>query len=619
MNKLIIHISDLHVSDQSSTFGPANNDTYFTLNEAENINYTKHFLDKIQLVSTNEQDRYLVVTGDFTNIAEKDEFSAAIKIVRMIMNELAIDKDKILLIPGDHEIHRDSIKDALRDKLSPEDIQKIKFSNFNELYKDLKEVDFPTEKLIFDHIVIGDIVLLAVNSNYLVNQIGGKGYLPTKEFEDELKHFKTKFPTQELIICLHHNLEGEHEISAHGQWEATNKMHLVTIFERYNIKCILNGNEHTPNSKRLAGRDDMIISDAGPISCKTKPDASFKIYEIEDAGNSLCLRNRVFGLRSVKGHSEGNFGNWVEYNSGEIENTESARFELRKQPEVVISAPQDTIPGGQLEDAPLEQITVVIPKVHLGEEQEDIMENIPFSPLHIVYENDLVQNDLYGIIRDKKLFHQGHFHWSKTSRAHNWIDTTRLLENKDDLLFVNKAVIDVLERMNLIEGTDLIIGLGYEGNMIASKASVRYTIPYTYLPYSYRWDDYNEFENKLHFENDDKEYKQVILITDVVNDGRTIRKLVGKDDREKKFFDNVDKIIVVSLFYTGQEELNYDILNYNKLSLKGKEGDEIVNNIEYYSVQQLKIEKCPYGENYKTECFILRDNLHCVHKFYTEK
>ncbi|MFC5873185.1 hypothetical protein ACFP3I_11370 [Chryseobacterium arachidis] len=226
---------------------------------------------------------------------------------------------------------------------------------------------------------------------------------------------------------------------------------------------------------------------------------------------------------------------------------------------------------------------------------------------------------MYSIIKEKKLFHQGHFHWSETSRAHNWIDIARLLENKEDLYFAQNAIIDVLEKMNLIEGTDLIIGLGYEGNMIASKASIKLPVPYTYMPYSYRWLDHNKFENELHYDNEDKKYKKVILITDVVNDGRTIRRLVGREDRKKEFFDNVEKIAVVSLFYTGHQELNNDILNYNSLPKDLKDGDEEVNNIEFYTVQQLKIEKCPYGDDYKTECFILRDNLHCVHKFYTEE
>lgn len=644
MNKIIIHISDLHVSDQRGKLGPVNTNTYYTLDETENLNYTNQFLDKVKGIP--QQDRYLVITGDFSNIAEKLEFSEATKIVKNIMTQLGINKDKVLLIPGDHEIHRDSIKDAIRDDIPEDEYQKIKFANFNALYYEIKEDNFPWDKLIFDHIEIGDLILLGVNSNYQVDQTGGNGFLPTKEFEIELASIRERYPKQELILCLHHNLEGEHELKSYGQWDARNKLHLITIFTRYNIKCILNGNEHTPNSKYLGVNKDIIISDAGPISSKITPAPSFKIYEIEDSGSSLALLNRVFGLRTVNGQSEGNYGNWVEYRNEEIKNSEIERFVFRNQAEIVIEEPENSIPGGQTVVASEEETTLVtdensgvikenstddVEKVEeekeikeenseKPEEAEEEPETVVTSPSPtIVYENDLYQGTLYGIIRDKKLFHQGHFHWSETSRAHNWIDTTRLLEDKDDLHFVNKAIIDVLETMNLIENTDLIIGLGYEGNMIASKASLKYNLPYTYLPYSYRWDDYNEFENRLHFENEEKEFKQVILITDVVNDGRTIRKLVGKENREKKFFDNVEKIIVVSLFYTGHENLNNDILNYDRLSEDRQKGDEVVNNIEYYTVQQLKIEKCPYGENYKSECFILRDNLHCIHKFYTEK
>lgn len=32
MNDIIIHISDLHISDQSKKFGPANTDTFFKYN-----------------------------------------------------------------------------------------------------------------------------------------------------------------------------------------------------------------------------------------------------------------------------------------------------------------------------------------------------------------------------------------------------------------------------------------------------------------------------------------------------------------------------------------------------------------------------------------------------------
>ncbi|MCS4168512.1 metallophosphoesterase [Sphingobacterium sp. BIGb0116] len=623
MNDLILHFSDLHVSDQKGVISKAYTDTYLTLDEDKNANYINHILDKIKELSFKK--RFLVITGDISNIAESREFDAAEKIIRLIMDELNIDPKQILLIPGDHDIHRHTVTAYYIEDKHISEIQKVKYNNFNKLYYAIKGEHFDSERLIFDHFIVDEMVFLAVNTNFNIMNQGGTGYLPTGQFETELKKFKEAYPRHELILCLHHNLEGEYEVSCHGQWDPENKKDLVTIFERHNIKCILNGNEHTPNSKYLAGREEIITSDAGPISAKTSISASFKIYEIDQTLGSLNMINRVFGLHSVKGQREGNYGNWIEIPADGIKNTDFKNFLLRKPPVASEVGPTDFLPDDEPDSLPALNVS---PSQKIAkqdvQESEQLVEEIKI--LHsqaqtpkIIYEESLVQKKLYSIIKEKKLFHQGHFHWSETSRAHNWIDIARLLENKEDLYFAQNAIIDVLEKMNLIEGTDLIIGLGYEGNMIASKTSIKLPVPYTYMPYSYRWLDHNKFENDLHYDNEDKKYKKVILITDVVNDGRTIRRLVGREDRKKEFFDNVEKIVVVSLFYTGHQELNNDILNYNSLPEDLKDGDEEVNNIEFYTVQQLKIEKCPYGDDYKTECFILRDNLHCVHKFYTEE
>jgi len=57
-----------------------------------------------------------------------------------------------------------------------------------------------------------------------------------------------------------------------------------------------------------------------------------------------------------------------------------------------------------------------------------------------------------------------------------------------------------------------------------------------------------------------------------------------------------------------EEIPNYDI-----------ENDEVVNNIEFYTVKSLKVEKCPYGKDFRTECFIYKDDLSCVKLFYDER
>ncbi len=90
------------------------------------------------------------------------------------------------------------------------------------------------------------------------------------------------------------------------------------------------------------------------------------------------------------------------------------------------------------------------------------------------------------------------------------------------------AIIDVVDRFNLADNASLIIGLGYGGNIIFGKASItqlNIISPYTSLPYSYRYNDHHDYEKKLNFDNGAGDFKKVIIISDVVNDGRTIRKL----------------------------------------------------------------------------------------------
>lgn len=108
-----------------------------------------------------------------------------------------------------------------------------------------------------------------------------------------------------------------------------------------------------------------------------------------------------------------------------------------------------------------------------------------------------------------------------------------------------------------------------------------------------------------------------------MNDGRTIRKLIKKENREKKFFENIEKINVVSIFYSGERPLNVDVLNTKDKKFSDDydwENDyPDVDNIDYYTVAKLKVEKCPCSNaEYKEACLIYKDKLDCVHLFYDE-
>lgn len=605
-NNIIIHISDLHITDSSGRFGQVYENTYLRAGDNKNdllYSFTDSIITKIKEYSCDK--RFLIITGDITNIAEEAEFDTAIIVLSKIIKDLNIQKENILLIPGDHDIHRDSIKNALRNHQSKDingyEFNEEKFKNFQKLYSTIKGTNFEYSKLIFDTIIADRILICGVNSNYHVGQNPANGYLPLEKFDSELSSLVATNEEMNLILALHHNISGTHEDRISGQWELENRKDLIPIFLKHKVKCIFHGNEHTPKSLKLPS-SEIYVSDSGAISGKD-PNGSFKIYDIESKPNSIILKNVVFELRKINAVDESNFGNWVTIPIKET-STEIAKFViLENQPEDLSK-------------------TIEIPPLDTENKKEGIEEakkdGNNKNAERLFYSNVENQDKLYEIIKEKKLFHSGHFHWSESSRAHNWIDVSKLLESKDDLYFVKNLIIDVIKTFNLFSDCDLIIGLGYEGNIISSKASIKFNIPYTSLPYSYRYEDHHEYEKKLNYQNTDGNYKNVLLITDVVNDGRTIRNLIA--EKEKEFFHRVEKVTVISLFYTGHQEIDIDILNYNKLPKEyDRKKDHKVNNIDFYTIKSLRVEKCPYKSDFRNKCFIYRDDLSDVHRFYDER
>lgn len=100
----------------------------------------------------------------------------------------------------------------------------------------------------------------------------------------------------------------------------------------------------------------------------------------------------------------------------------------------------------------------------------------------------------------------------------------------------------------------------------------------------------------------------MLIITDVVNKGRMLKNLIVEKDAA--FFNKVEQIHIVSLFYTG----NYDD---RKMPVGLKEIEN--KKIEYYSLMQLEVGECPYGDDFENICTIYKEHLCEVYKFYSEK
>lgn len=605
-NPILIHISDLHISDHTGKFMEKNEHSLLSsdFSNPANSSFIEKFIKNIKSDFSNNEFS-LLITGDIANVAEKIEYAGAKVYINKIITDLSISKNKVLLLPGDHDVDRISIKNLLRDESSPtaEEINKVKFSNFSELYLEITGNEFQSNSLVVSQIELSEnIILLGLNSNLCINQHGGFGEINIPDFEEKIKKIKSENDGKEIFLAFHHNLSGIYEDKQTGQWDPENRRYFVEAISKHELKIVFYGNEHTPRSSKL--EELFYISESGALTSKS-PLGTFRCYEIIKSEKKIILNNYLYQLTIFNTILETNGGVWNPISPPSKISTELDEFVILDNTNIVAQAASDL---GIPEAAPEEDI----------EFKEEEFPKIN----HIIYNGEYSEK-IYQIIKEKKLFQSGHFHWSETSRAHNWIDITKLLENKEDLYMVKSAVIDIIESFNLDHDCDLIIGLGYEGNIISSKAAIKYGIPYSSLLYSYRYDEHNDFEKELYFKNEDKKYKNVLIITDVVNDGRTIRKLMKKENREKTFFDNVEKVIVISLFYSGDRELNVDVLNTKEKDFPKDydwENDyKDVDNIEYYTVAKLKVEKCPYNNsNYKTECLIYKDKLDCVHLFYDE-
>lgn len=606
MDKAIIHISDLHVMSITDVDGEVLSkfNSWLVVNkQSENERYINAFCDFVKKTFTNTSF-YLVITGDLTNSANSDEFEELSKILNKIILDLSIKKECVLIVPGDHDVNRiDAVNARTSDsnKMIVYDYNVEKFEKFKSFYSLFYEdtKDFNAEKAISDILVIEDhkLLYLGLNSNFHIGAKSGKGFIEPTKLEEEFKELNEKFDeSYTRLACFHHNFLPFYKEEATEQWEANNMTDVKRLFEMYHINCYIYGNEHTPHSEIKLGVPNISIGSFG----EKKPNSTFNILRLSKG--EYCLENNLCQLSNYNVKNIDEFGTWDLNNNarGQIE-----KIDLKK--------PSTELPLKYHDELPSNKIEVST------QELKQIKNYVPFDE-----ENENHKN-LIKIIKNKNLFHSGHFHWSETSRAHGWIDVSKLLGDKDNLNKCKKYIYETLIKSKV--KFDFIIGLGVEGNMLATRTAILSSSGFSFLPYSYRYDDHSTFEKQLNFENEGQ-FKSIVIITDVVHDGRTIRKLIRKnraDDNTSEFFIGVEKIIVVSLFYTGKlpdsKEKYHDLLNkYEEDENFDKENDHLEDRIEFHFVSHIRVEECPYNKNnYKTECIIVKEGLGCIHKFYTEK
>lgn len=614
--KALIHISDLHIAELNEPGIGVKNEriekTWLKAQEdKDNDDYIGVFCRSVkEQISMDDHDYYLLVSGDIADSSSEAEYIYAEKFLEQIHNELKIDKKKILIVPGNHDIYRPKCREAAdKNPKTPAHLNfGAKYDNFkcffDRFYKGTKKT-FEVNKQIVDSLALDEekILFVGINTNYKIHYKGGTGAVEIDAFKKELTELCEQFSDYIRIAVFHHNIksDSEEDNSFYGSWEKTDWIRFKNVLEEKDFKMVVFGNEHTRASTRQLnthrGENVMYMSDSGSFALHTDTcTPSYKVYVLVHDETKTTLIQHIFELHDRGQEGVYEYGRWCRLvNKDHDELDEFVLRERKPNPfEQKIKEEISTETGRSISG--------------IDGESQKTSEGKTNNNLEPLDEKGF-RKKMMTIIKSEHLYHPGHFHWGKSSRSHNWIDTVSLLNDRTYIRLIQGQIRKQIREIEECQQVkfDAIIGIGMEGNIMSTQLLLE-DIPYTYLPYTDRYEEFNAFEKNVCLNNSDGRYKNVLIIADVVNRGRMLKRLV--EEKSAAFFSKVEQIHIVSLFYTG---------DYGDKEMPIGLKDIKDKTIKFYSLMQLEVGKCPYDDDFENTCTIFKEHLCEVYEFYSEK
>jgi hypothetical protein len=193
---------------------------------------------------------YIVITGDISETAHKEEFDDAYKQIESLRSKLSIDKAAIHTIPGNHDINWELCKIA--DKVGDPNIKYSLYKNFDQ-----NLTGRPNSCCDNEYLLISDnrngIDFLHINSCEKETHIFHEGYID----EDKLLRAVQKLPKEYIhIVLIHHRID---TASTDPHSRVPNGSSIESILACNGINIVLTGHMHQGISQCITKDGKTII------------------------------------------------------------------------------------------------------------------------------------------------------------------------------------------------------------------------------------------------------------------------------------------------------------------------------------------------------------------------
>ncbi|MFU1719519.1 metallophosphoesterase family protein [Bacillus velezensis] len=244
----ILQISDIHAQ----------------INNFQTKRLRHAFLRKITELNSEENYDYIFLCGDISHHGKPFNETAK-NILEELLKILDLDSNKLIVIPGNHDLTRNSDRSELIDKIkgheNPSDyldeilliskqreILLTSFKKFEEFYELIKNRKNSTNEI--HHLIeLEAFNLILCNTNIISDQAGEEGSLLIAK--NELFECLQKNTSEKPTIAL-----GHHPLDC---LTLSEKNEVLTMFDDFNIKLYLSGHVHKAEYKLEADYYNEIL------------------------------------------------------------------------------------------------------------------------------------------------------------------------------------------------------------------------------------------------------------------------------------------------------------------------------------------------------------------------